>query len=287
MEFEGMKLAEIPPYVGVYAGIVDIDTDLARRLLKHNTHNRAIRPGKVAELVRVLGAGQWQFNGEAVKFDRDGTMRDGQHRCAAITELDSPTSFPTLVVYGLDAQSQETMDQGTKRQAYEQLTIAGIESDKTVAAAVRVLIRWREGLLFGDHKQADVTTSDIVAWAKANPGGMERFRELTARGYRRISGCPPSVSLAVAYRFAEIDTEWGYEFFDNLLKPFGLPEGSPVWALRSRLEQIVKRRQRVGDRNMIAYFVSAWNGFRDCRSMSFIPGPKGGIWTIENFPEPK
>ncbi|MEC3952876.1 hypothetical protein VMT65_07530 [Nocardia sp. CDC153] len=287
MEFENIPLVEIPPYTGIYSGIAELDGYLALRLLEHNIGNRTLRAGKVAELVRVLHGGQWQFNGEAIKFDRHGTMRDGQHRCAAIVEADPAVPVPALIVFGLEPEAQETMDQGMKRQAFEQLTIAGIDSDKTLAAAVRVLIRWNEGLLFIDHKIADVTTGDVVAWAKANPDGFDMLRELSARGYRRITGCAPSVALAIAYRLAQIDPECAYVFFDSLLKPVGVPDGSPVWALRSRLEQIVKTRQRVPDRNMIGYFISAWNGFREGRAMAKISGPKGGVWTVATFPEPK
>lgn len=286
MIFQGMTLIEVPPFNGIYVGVVDLDRELALQLLELNTHNRKIRPLKVAELDRTLNSGHWRFNGEAVKFDTDAVMSDGQHRCQAIADGPAGVAYPTLVVFGVAPEAQETMDQGTRRGAYEQLQLAGVDADTTIAAAVRLLIRWDEGAFFRDWRTDNVTRDDIVAWAKQHPAAMARLREFGPRGYRHLFTVPPSVALAIAYRLHEIDDEWACRFFDAVRDGEGLHRGDPSLALRKRLLRLVATREKQAERDWIAYFVMAWNAFRDHRDMVKLQGPRGGAWTAATFPQP-
>lgn len=288
LEFEGMDLTEIPPYCGVFACIASIDKPLAEILLKYNTRNRTLSEAKALNIARAMQNGSWQFNGEAIKFDRGGVLNDGQHRLYAIANILEGGSYPSLILYGLTSESQLTMDQGAKRGAHEQLALTGANVDSTITAAIRILIRWQEGLLFGDQvRNGKIGTDDIVAWHERHPVGVEVLRDLGARGYRRILSVPPSISLAVAYRLQEIDQEWAAEFFNGLLTPVGLTEGSPILALRGRLERIGLMKEKVSERDYIAYLILAWNAFRELRKITKVQGPKGGAWTRETFPEPK
>lgn len=38
---------------------------------------------------------------------------------------------------------------------------------------------------------------------------------------------------------------------------------------------------------MIAFFVLAWNAFRDERQLSKFQRPNGGSWSRDNYPEPR
>lgn len=282
IEFEGIPLIELPGADGIFGGVYPIDADLAKRLLGYNTHNRKPRPRKTAELRRAFEGDEWKLNGEAFKFSCDDVMLDGQHRAEAIIEV-GRGAYPTVVIWGLDPDSQQTMDQGLQRLAFEQLTLSGIDVDATISAAMRVIIRWSDDLLFSGTK---VTTSNIVAWAQANPAGVARLREFKMRGYHRIIGCPPATSMAAAFRFDQIASETAAEFFDGLIEPLGLEKTSPIWALRQRLERISNTRQRVLEKDMLAYYVSSWNAYREGRTLLKMPGVKGGRWLPGTFPEP-
>jgi hypothetical protein len=286
LEFEGLTLVELPGWSGVYSCVTEVDVAMADRLLERNTHNRHIRVSKTAELVRGFENGDWQLNGEAIKFDWNGVLLDGQHRCKAIKEV-GEGAYPSVLIWGLDPKSQETMDQVLKRAAFEQMTLAGIDADATLAATIRVLIRWQDGLLFTAPRSSRVTNTNIVAWGLAHPDAIERLREFSARGYRRIIGCPPSITMAVAYRLDQIAPKTAQDFFSGLLSPVGIAEGSPILALRQRLERILATRYAVPDRDLIGYYIAAWNGYRDGRNMAQVLGPRGGKWLPETFPVPR
>lgn len=286
VDFEGITLNHIPPYAGIYAGVAIIDKHLAERLLKSNTRNRPMREGKVSEYARAMRSGTWAFNAEAIKISSDGVLADGQHRLQAITWMDDDDpGYPLLVVYGLTPESQLTMDQGAKRTAHEQLALTGAEVDTTIAAAIRALIAWDTGLYFANRTRSIVGTDAIIAWAKERPEAVDAFHELSSRGYRKVVGLPPSITLACAYRFNEIDSDSTAEFFSGLVSPVGLTHGSPILALRHRMERVAITRERISAREFIAYTVTAWNHYRNGNRVATITRPRTGTWTEDNFPE--
>ncbi|MEG8184274.1 hypothetical protein GZH49_38110 [Nocardia terpenica] len=267
--------------------IVAVDAALARKWLQRNHNNRPIRQARVQQYYDDMVSGRWRCNGEAIKFTADGGLLDGQHRLTAIARTNG-FSFPMLVVRGLDPDSQVTMDQGAKRTAGDQLTLSGIcgHSTTMVAAALRVYLIWMEGDLFKDttHASAAVSTTKVVEFAHAYPQTVataERFTTVAAR-----LKCRPAVACAVAIRLTEIDTDAAGEFVHLWDCGAGLAEGSPILALRERLDLIRSTRIRTSDRDQIGFIVTAWNHWRRGKQVSKLQRPRGG-WTATNFPEPR
>ena len=85
-----------------------ITPEQASEWLEQNTHNRKLRTHQVAAMVRDIQAGNWKWNGDSIKFAKDGTLLDGQHRLHAIVESGQPIEM--LVIEGLDKDTQATMD---------------------------------------------------------------------------------------------------------------------------------------------------------------------------------
>lgn len=263
--------------------IVVVTPEMAKRwLAEHNTHNRPISETRVAQYIADMESGRWTFNGETIQFDKHGVLLNGQHRLMAIIATGIAQTF--LIVRGLDRSSQITMDQGTRRNPKDQLQIAGIVTDNTVAAAIRTYLLWRTGRLFGDQVRNKITTSEVVEWAIGNPDLVDLLRDLTTAGVRRAK-CNPSTALAIALRFALIDEAECLQFFGRLISAEGM-KGS-ILALHRRLSNARENDVRLTTRDTIGYFVTAWNAWREGRSMTKLQKPRGGSWTFETFPEPK
>ncbi|MEU6587008.1 hypothetical protein [Nocardia sp. NPDC046763] len=265
--------------------IIEIDAPMARHMLENNPNNRPVRQARVQQYYDDMVSGRWLFNGEAIKFSADGELLDGQHRLQAIART-SGQKFPMLVVRGLPRDTQVTMDQGAKRTPADQLTLTGVTGHNTtlIAAALRVYIPWLEGNLFGDYTRNAVSTTRIVEFAQVYPETValaERFTSVAKR-----LKCRPAVAVAALIRLTEIDAEAAGEFlrlWDSLV---GLPAGSPILALRQRLDYTHTHKIRTSDRDQIGLIVAAWNLWRRGKSVSKLQRPKGGF-SIENFPEPR
>ncbi|MFT4088170.1 MAG: hypothetical protein QM658_13675 [Gordonia sp. (in: high G+C Gram-positive bacteria)] len=63
-----------------------------------------------------------------------------------------------------------------------------------------------------------------------------------------------------------------------------VPYGGP---LRERFDRLQQQRVTTSDRDAVAFFVVAWNAWRDGRRMTKLQRPKGDAWTSETFPKPK
>ncbi|GEE00230.1 hypothetical protein nbrc107696_46050 [Gordonia spumicola] len=262
----------------------------ARRVLAKNTRNRPINEHHVQQLIREMESGRWVYNGEAIKWSVDDVLLDGQHRLTALSRM--PDDFPGitfLVVRGLPTSSQDTMDQGRKRTAGDQLSIDGLvgaSSQRIIAGAIRVYIEWVEGRFFGDRVRNRISNPEIVEWAHQHPVEMAMLRDIAGERLRRIKA-RPSVTVAVMLMLRQVDGEAQRAFCESLITGASLDPGNPILALRDRLERINQQKVITSDRDLVGFFLVAWNAWRDGKSLGKLQRPKSGAWTLDTFPEPK
>ena len=72
----------------VKARMCALTPELATKLLARNTHNRTISSSRIRQYAADMAAGNWAFNGEAIKVSEGGQILDGQHRLRAVIESD-------------------------------------------------------------------------------------------------------------------------------------------------------------------------------------------------------
>ena len=269
--------------------VVHLDAEGARSLLEFNTHNRSPKKGKQREYLSDMLAGRWRFNGESLKIDKNGVLLDGQNRLMALAQTDGSVILPFLLVSGLEPESQKTMDQPAKRTAYDQLLISNIDSNRTIAAAVRFYIQWDRLAFFGG-RDAAVTNTEIVEWAETNPTAMELLWSLYHDGFAtKISGelaVRQGVLLAAALRFSELDFDDMEQFFTFLHTGADMSIDHPVLTLRTRLARHHHSQMKLKDQDQAALLVQSWNAFRSGRSLAKLQRPRGNVWTADNFPKP-
>lgn len=94
----------------ITAKVETITPEIAKTMLGENVNNRRISRDNVNLFAREMRNGEWRFNGEAIKFGKDGRLLDGQHRLLAVIAADKPLT--TLVIRGLEDETQQTMDSG-------------------------------------------------------------------------------------------------------------------------------------------------------------------------------
>lgn len=269
------------------ASIIYIDPPMARRVLEKNTRNRPISELHVQRLLGEMKSGRWQYNGEAIKWSTDNVILDGQHRLTALSRLDDSFSLPFLVVRGLPTSAQNTMDQGRTRTAGDQLNIDGLTEgadSKIVAGAIRVYAQWMNGGLFGDVKVNRVGNPEVIEWAKDHPMEIAIMADILRDNRVRRVKARPSLTLAVLLRLHLIDGQAAREFSEKLFSGVGLESGDPILTLRERLDRIRTQAFQTPDRDMIAFFLIAWNAWRSGRKMDKFQRPAGGTWTAEKFP---
>jgi hypothetical protein len=81
---------------------------------------------------------EWRLNGETVKFADDGYLHDGQNRMMSCVRSGAP--FTTHVIFGVPADSFDTIDTGKSRDGGDLLTSAGYTNTVKRAAGLKWLM---------------------------------------------------------------------------------------------------------------------------------------------------
>lgn len=123
-------------YNGISIEVKEITPELAKDILEnHNNLNRNRNKEHVKALLNNMKQGTWRFNGDTIRFDRDGELIDGQHRLAAIVEFGKP--LPMIVVKGFDKETMRTIDQEIKpRNLKDLFKMNGVKDAINVAATI-------------------------------------------------------------------------------------------------------------------------------------------------------
>lgn len=264
---------------------VTVTADRARELLAANTRNRKISQTNYAKVKAAMVRGEWRLNGEAIKIAKDGTILDGQHRLHACA--DTGISFQTIVVTGLEADTQVTMDSGKARTLSDALTMLGYKSSSALAATAVGIIRaemysLRASVMVGGTYP--VTFQQALDRIEAEPA----IEEVAYYGKRfsRV-GLAGKTASVLYYEFSKINPDDAQHFFDRLFDGDRLEKGSPIYALRN---QLIDAKDNVkGTRSqtyLAAIVIKAWNKYRDGDSAQVIRFVPGGA-TPEKFPEPR
>jgi hypothetical protein len=257
-----------------------IEPAQAEAWLGLNKRNRNIRKAYVVSLADAIRRGEWQLNGDAIRFSKDGDLLDGQHRLHAIVEAGVP--IRSLVVSGLDLEAQDTIDRGAKRTLGDVFTIHGITEAKAMAAAASWLHRFEAGTAGkGQGGATTVSPAQALAVYERNPDLHDSIRagRLMADSGLRLR---PSAAVALHYLFAKIDRLDADQFFDALANGTGLAAGDPVLVLRNALIRNASQRLRQRPAVLVAWTIKAWNYWRAGRKIQLI------MWREqEGYPVPK
>ena len=94
--------------------------------IEHNPYNRDWKGAWSLELLRRMEEGQWEANGDTVRFYRDGVIADGQNRLGAIALFNKVVDV--IIVYGLNRKAILTVDGGKTRYASDEAKLSGIDN---------------------------------------------------------------------------------------------------------------------------------------------------------------
>lgn len=254
--------------------VILVTPEMAAEWLNRNTHNRTLRDAKVEEFKEAILRGEWKYNGEPIRFSKEGTLLDGQHRLWAI--MLAERAVECLVVTGLEEEVQVTIDTGTRRTLGDSLKLMGYPQAGTLAATINMKWKIDNGEV---RTSTNPTFSQAIALFEKHEGLVEGVR-LANRFRARLHGSAAAVG-SLYYEFAQRDADAAEAFFEGLIEGVGLAKDSPILALRRQIET-TKHSKIV----FMALIIKAWNGYQEGRSMTNITWRPVGK-NAEAFPEIK
>ena len=260
----------------------------AEDYLARNTKNRNKKPVKIARYARDMASGNWRMTGEAIKFDANGNLIDGQNRLYAVIE--SKATIRSLVIRGLDASAQDVMDTATPRSGGDQLTIAGHRNGKDLQAAYNAHRGYHSGAVRTAGSDLTswtrLTNAEVVSYSKLHPD-LEGSLDAVIRQKRYFSGFPVG-SLTVAWHeFAALDVDDAEDFFDRYVNMRFDGRGSALRALKRRTDKdAAERRNRYKLGTALFMLFRTWNAYRSGEDLQKLQiGSAEGGWA--QIPDPR
>lgn len=258
------------------AAVRQLQPEEAAFLLENrNPHNRGLRKRDAANQSRDVESGNWQINGETLKFDWEGNTLDGQHRMEACRRADTP--IITLVVTGLSPEVQPTVDTGIRRTNGDRFGLAGEINPNELAATVRRVWAWERG----DRNFASnfaPTPHEMSELLEEKPE-LRDATSLAIEVYREFNAIPKSVLSSTYYVLASIDRQAADVFFNKLKTGAGMHIGHPVLTLRNRAIKSSGANDHRRIRSFgqwVDYVFRAWNAFVTDRDLLRIQTGRDG-----------
>lgn len=267
--------------------LVVVTQGMAIGMLACNSRNRFLSRNLVERYKADITAGRWEFTGDSIKFDADGTLLDGQHRLVALSEIPGAAER-FLVIRGLETKSQLAMDQGKKRTPGDQLSLLGVPNATLLAASVRLILAYNEGEIYCDtsgsilRKADNSTSASIVDYVtNTHPECVQEISHVV--GFVHRVDALPSVFGAAHLLFAGADVEKA-RIFARLYGEGGGAQGDAYLTLSKKFSQQRRIGQRMLANEGLMLFIQAWNAWIAGIPLHIFRRPSGG-WNGENYPK--
>jgi hypothetical protein len=246
--------------------IENVSPTKAKQWLQGNVDNRKLREGRVLFFSRLLQEDEWELTGDAIVFDDQGVLINGQHRLTALVVAKTSAQF--LVLRGVPSKAQEVMDQGLSRNLGDQLHRRGTLYPAVVASALQWLAQMnyteKTGNVHYSTGAQRPSLRELLALFEANPELADEQKNLNKiRYYLKVR---PGPTLALYHRLLQIDREEAEIFFKQLQEGTGLAKNDPIWRLREWCIAETRTRNTKGRApayRYVAMVLKAWNFWRD------------------------
>jgi hypothetical protein len=263
---------------------------MADKWLGTQERNRDLVDSRVRWLLEIIERGEWELMNDAISFDAEGHLLNGQHRLTAIVV--SEQTLPLVVLRGLPPKVQDVMDTGLVRRTADALKMRGEVNVFVVAAALRWEHRLRrmdedptDVMSYGTHGANRPTTPQLLAIFDEDP---ETWREMVriAAAMSKHVRVRPGVGTAVFRRLFILDPDDAAAFHEALITGVNLEADHPVLQLRGLLMPTRTRGGRMPDFKEAGLICKAWNLWRDGDRKGHLVWHYGGTQR-EPFPVPR
>jgi hypothetical protein len=239
--------------------LITIDPNKAKSFLTVNKGNRPVSETLVNQFADDMRAGRWKLNGDAIRFDEDDMLIDGQHRLYAIVK--SGVTLQMFCIQGLPHEVFDTIDTGKRRSNSDILALRGEKNTNVLAGAIRILANYEQSPSRFGGSGGWTGCSAVKAEDVINRHPM--LREFVSKcSNQSIKSLHVSVTLVAAllYIFWMRDQRLALEFLDGLNRGFNRNDLDPFFILREKLIRLREVKNQKPDMKYIAaIFIKAWN----------------------------
>lgn len=273
--------------MGVTSKVETITPEKASRWLEKMAPNRHLRDGKVIQHAEAMERGEWRVNGEAIKFDVNGLLIDGQHRLKAVELFGQ--SVDMVVTRGLDPEVVTTIDVGMRRTLADTLRMRGEVNPLILGATLFSTIQCRHAFETGSWPNRQTgsypSIEKCLVLLNEEPGIREAVKYSRHFTLRRTGlKVHPKTWATSIHILGDIDYDDMEGFVGTLGTGVDLSESSVLYMFRRRFMS-GNPDSPVSARDQFAYMFKTWNYWREGTAPAQLRTRFGGT-KPEVFPVP-
>lgn len=240
----------------------NISPDIAEQYLSKNKKNRALKEARIKRYARLMNEGLWVLTGEAIKFDLQGNLIDGQNRLHGV--IRSGRTVTMTVIRGIRNEAMASMDSGAIRSGADAVKLNDFQNSKDLAAAIQIHAAWDARYFnhclhsLGSFQR--LANAEVLSYARENPNITESTTFATR--FKSHLGLPVG-ALSVAYsELTRIDADEAMRFFSNIQDMRFGGDGDPIKTLYKRVSVERSRGRRIEPALGLYFIFRAWNAVR-------------------------
>ncbi|MHC4750251.1 MAG: hypothetical protein ACYTFW_10285 [Planctomycetota bacterium] len=249
-----------------------IDPARAEELLGKNEHNRRVTRQYQRQLSESMSRGEWKFNGDTIRIDRNGKILDGQHRLLACIE--SGITMHTIVVTGLDPNVFDTIDVGKRRNFADVLSTGGQTTYVHETASALRKIDQTLNFKGNSPRRTLVEMEDLL---KKFPDVVEKVK-YCRNTPRHVM--PVSMMSACYTMFSRVNKSQAKAWVDAMISGEVVKKNA-IHILREQLIRNKTGHQRFRDGATLALCIDCWHFWR----AEEMPANGSRFLIPEEFPE--
>jgi hypothetical protein len=249
-----------------------ITPEIARAMLATSPGNRSLRAPSIQRWADDIKEGRFAgMNGETIKFNELGQLRDGHHRLNAIILAD--VAVQMLIVRGIPDALTRTIDAGHSRKPGDRLQMDGEVNVSVLAAGLSWQYRYEQAIgvkIFPSRRHGLLIGDDIFAALMAHPAMRLPAKQQQHYPLVRRLLSPGMLTFCIYH------TGKSLEFWERLNDGIGLLPGSPILALRNRLIENKESRYKLSEEDKLALTIKAHNLWFARKSIVMLRWRSGG-----------
>lgn len=245
----------------IYAEVVTVTPDIARRLLEQNVDNRNYNQRQIDQIAHDIVRGHWDINGEAIIVSKDGWLNDGQNRLFGILKANQPVR--SLVVFGVTRASRMTVDMGRARTPSQYLLMEQVVNANECSA---IAAQWAAFELnyygkLSKNKSIGITKQDVLAFYHSKKAKIDAgVLNIKSHKNMKFLGKGGRSAIITAYLIIrDTDPIHADTFMDQFLDGANLDTDSPILWLRNRM----MTAKNLTSYNKIEYMLRYWMKWKD------------------------
>lgn len=242
--------------------VVRYTPELAGEILERNEQNRYVSWPLVHKYANTMKRGGWRSdNGEAIKIDCSGKLKDGQHRLLAVKKAEVAVLIPTM--FNVADDCFDTIDCGKPRRTPDILSILNVSNYTTVAGALTLCYREESGDLTSSYLPDNDLVADLL---RRHPKLVDSV-DIIIQIRHQVKGLkglfPQSMAAFLHYQFSKKDPEAATRFFEKLYTGEDLKKADPVYKLREKFVADMASTTKLPRVTKMVYAIKAWNATRN------------------------